>query len=425
MAREHGRFEDEGLRVRKNGSTFWANVVVTPLYDAHGMLRGYAKVTRDLTDRKRVEALERAERQTNEFLAMLAHELRNPLAPISNALQLLSKRPAADSTEQWVREVLQRQTGQMTRLVDDLLDVSRITRSAIALAMEPMDMRQVVRSAVDASLQWMQSRSQALSVHLPEQELVVLGDETRLTQVLQNLLHNAAKYTPQGGRIEISARREDGDIVVVVHDNGMGMEPDMLRSAFELFRQGQQALDRTEGGLGVGLTLVQRLVAMHGGTVEARSAGPDQGSEFIVRLRAAAASGARPAPRAEPQTRPHRALRVLVVDDNQDAAHALRLLLEGDGHQVKMATDGICGLELAREYKPDYLLLDIGLPRLSGYDIAATLRGDPSMKDTIIVAITGYGHVHDRTRTAAVGVDHHLTKPVEFTVLRELLSARR
>jgi PAS domain S-box-containing protein len=425
MAREHGRFEDEGLRVRKNGSTFWANVVVTPLYDAHGMLRGYAKVTRDLTDRKRVEALERAERQTNEFLAMLAHELRNPLAPISNALQLLSKRPAADSTEQWVREVLQRQTGQMTRLVDDLLDVSRITRSAIALAMEPMDMRQVVRSAVDASLQWVQSRSQALSVHLPEQELVVLGDETRLTQVLQNLLHNAAKYTPQGGRIEISARREDGDIVVVVHDNGMGMEPDMLRSAFELFRQGQQALDRTEGGLGVGLTLVQRLVAMHGGTVEARSAGPDQGSEFLVRLPAAAASGARPAPRAEPQTRPHRALRVLVVDDNQDAAHALRLLLEGDGHQVKMATDGICGLELAREYKPDYLLLDIGLPRLSGYDIAATLRGDPSMKDTIIVAITGYGHVHDRTRTAAVGVDHHLTKPVEFTVLRELLSARR
>jgi PAS domain S-box-containing protein len=425
MAREHGRFEDEGLRVRKNGSTFWANVVVTPLYDAHGMLRGYAKVTRDLTDRKRVEALERAERQTNEFLAMLAHELRNPLAPISNALQLLSKRPAADSTEQWVREVLQRQTGQMTRLVDDLLDVSRITRSAIALAMEPMDMRQVVRSAVDASLQWVQSRSQALSVHLPEQELVVLGDETRLTQVLQNLLHNAAKYTPQGGRIEISARREDGDIVVVVHDNGMGMEPDMLRSAFELFRQGQQALDRTEGGLGVGLTLVQRLVAMHGGTVEARSAGPDQGSEFIVQLPAAAASGARPAPRAEPQTRPHRALRVLVVDDNQDAAHALRLLLEGDGHQVKMATDGICGLELAREYKPDYLLLDIGLPRLSGYDIAATLRGDPSMKDTIIVAITGYGHVHDRTRTAAVGVDHHLTKPVEFTVLRELLSARR
>jgi CheY-like chemotaxis protein len=313
----------------------------------------------------------------------------------------------------------------MTRLVDDLLDVSRITRSAIALAMEPMDMRQVVRSAVDASLQWVQSRSQALSVHLPEQELVVLGDETRLTQVLQNLLHNAAKYTPQGGRIEISARREDGDIVVVVHDNGMGMEPDMLRSAFELFRQGQQALDRTEGGLGVGLTLVQRLVAMHGGTVEARSAGPDQGSEFIVQLPAAAASGARPAPRAEPQTRPHRALRVLVVDDNQDAAHALRLLLEGDGHQVKMATDGICGLELAREYKPDYLLLDIGLPRLSGYDIAATLRGDPSMKDTIIVAITGYGHVHDRTRTAAVGVDHHLTKPVEFTVLRELLSARR
>ncbi|HEX6265538.1 MAG TPA: PAS domain S-box protein [Burkholderiales bacterium] len=421
MAREHGRFEDEGLRVRKNGATFWADVVVTPLYDAHGELMGYAKLTRDLSDRKRVEALEKAERHTNEFLAMLAHELRNPLAPISNALHLLASRPAADATEQWVRDVLQRQTGQMSRLVDDLMDVSRITRSVIALVRGPVDMCNVVRTAADASLQWMQARRHALSLDLPAHELVVLGDETRLTQVVQNLLDNAAKYTPEGGRIEVLARREGESVFVTVKDNGMGMEPEMLHAAFELFRQGRQALDRAEGGLGVGLTLVQRLIAMHGGTVEARSAGAGKGSEFIVRLPAAAGDPV-PTKQNQPQAPPpSKALRVLVVDDNQDAANALRLLLESDGHQVRMASDGVAGLALAREYKPDYLLLDIGLPRLSGYDIAASLRADPAMKGTTIVAITGYGQIHDRMRTAAVGFDHHLTKPVEFSALQELL----
>ncbi|MGH8669624.1 MAG: PAS domain-containing sensor histidine kinase, partial [Burkholderiales bacterium] len=281
MAREHGRFEDEGPRVRKAGTVFWANVAISPLYDPRGTLVGYAKVTRDLTDRKRVEALEKAERQTNEFLAMLAHELRNPLAPISNALHLLARKPAADQTEQWAREVLERQTGQMTRLVDDLLDVSRITRSAITLSKKSTDMCKVVRAAADASLQWMQSRSHELSLHLPDDELTVLGDELRLAQAMQNLLHNAAKYTPAGGRIEVGGRREDGTVVVAVRDNGLGMDTEMLQSAFELFRQGPQALDRAEGGLGVGLTLVQRLVAMHGGTVAARSAGPGQGSEFV------------------------------------------------------------------------------------------------------------------------------------------------
>jgi PAS domain S-box-containing protein len=420
MAREHGRFEDQGARVRKNGTTFWADVVVTPLYDAQGALIGYAEVTRDLTDRKLVEALEKAERQTNEFLAMLAHELRNPLAPISNALHLLARKPPADATEQWVRDVLQRQTGQMSRLVDDLVDVSRITRSAIALERSPVDLTKVVRSAADASLQWMQGRRHALSLDLPDPELVVLGDEGRLVQVVQNLLDNAAKYTPHGGRIDVHAGRENGTAVIRVKDNGIGMELDMLRGAFELFRQGRQALDRADGGLGVGLTLVQRLVAMHGGTVEARSAGPGKGSEFIVRMPEAAGSAVSARTREQPRP-PPRALKVLVVDDNQDAANALRLLLEGDGHEVKTANDGVAGLGLAREYKPDYLLLDIGLPRLSGYDIAASLRADPAMKPTILVAVTGYGQVHDRVRTAAAGFDHHLTKPVEFSTLQRLL----
>jgi CheY-like chemotaxis protein len=385
---------------------------------------GYAKMTRDLTDRKRVEALERAERQTNEFLAMLAHELRNPLAPISNALNLLARKPAADATEQWVRDVLERQTGQMSRLVDDLMDVSRITRSAISLTREPVDMRHVVRVAADASLQWMEARGHSLLLDLPDDELAVQGDEVRLVQVVQNLLDNAAKYTPQGGRIEVRARRDARGIMVSVKDNGVGMEPDMLRAAFELFRQGRQGLDRPEGGLGIGLTLVRRLVALHGGTVEALSAGPGKGSEFVVRLPAAGA-GAGAKKSIAPPARPRRALRVLVVDDNQDAANALRLLLEGDGHEVKLAGDGVSGLALAREYKPDYLLLDIGLPRLSGYDIAASLRADPAMKDTTIVAVTGYGQVHDRSRTAAVGFDHHLTKPVEYAALQQLLQQEK
>jgi PAS domain S-box-containing protein len=423
MAREHGRFEDEGVRKRKDGTTFWANIAVTPLYDRNNALIGYAKVTRDLTDRKRVEALEKADRQTNEFLAMLAHELRNPLAPISNALQLLARNPAADPTEEWVREVLQRQTGQMTRLVDDLLDVSRITRSAISLKKQAVDVRRVVRAAVDASKQWMQARGHALAVNLPEEEpLVVTGDEARLTQVMQNLLHNSAKYTPDGGRVSITACREGAEVVVVVKDSGIGMDPELLQSAFELFKQGQQALNRPQGGLGVGLTLVQRLVRLHSGSVEARSGGTDQGSEFIVRLPAADAAAQTPAAKArEVRSAPRR---VLVIDDNEDAANALRLLLENDGHEVKVANDGVSGLALARDYKPDYLLLDIGLPRLSGYDIAASVRADPSLNRATIVAITGYGQLHDRSRTAAVGFDHHLTKPVDFSALQELFRTK-
>ena len=424
MAREHGHFEDECVRVRKDGSTFWANVVLTPIYDRDGVLRGYAKVTRDLTDMKRIEALEKAERQTNEFLAMLAHELRNPLAPIRNALHLIVRKPTEDATELWAREVLQRQTSQMIRLVDDLLDVSRITRSTIMLDRKPVDVRDAVSAAIDASRQWMDARHQELHVALPPEKLEVLGDEVRLVQVVQNLLHNAAKYTPERGRIEISARREGEEVVLSVKDNGVGMNAEMLRSAFDPLRQGRQALDRPQGGLGVGLTLVQRLVALHGGKVEAQSAGPDQGSEFIIRLpRHHGQSPSAPAQeRAERETAAPRR-RVLVIDDNSDAAHALRFLLEQDGHDVRVATESLTGLELAREFRPDFLLLDIGLPKMSGYDIARSVRSDPQLSGVRIVAVTGYGEVYDRARSAEAGFDHHLVKPVEYSALQELFRA--
>jgi PAS domain S-box-containing protein len=420
-AREKGHFEDEGLRVRKDGSTFWANVVLSPVYGVDGQLIGYAKVTRDLTDQKRVEALEKAEKQTNEFLAMLAHELRNPLAPIRNALQLLAKKPTADPAEIWVREVLQRQTVQMTRLVDDLLDASRVTRSTVSLSRARLDLHKLIRDAVDASAQWMQVRQHALTVSLPEEKVEIDADPVRINQVIQNLLHNAAKFTPNGGRIEIAAARDGEQVVIRVKDNGIGMTQQLLKTAFELFKQGQQGIDRPEGGLGVGLTLADRLVALHGGTIEARSEGLGRGSEFIVRLpvqqgAAAVVAGAAEDDDGAPGVR----RRVLIVEDNADAANALRYLLENDGHEVKVAAEGAAGLELARDFKPDVLLLDIGLPRLSGYEIAKQIRADASLREVIIIAITGYGQAGDRERALAVGFDHYLTKPVEFGDLRRL-----
>jgi len=423
LARDHGRFEDEGPRLRKDGTTFWANVVISAVFERDGTLRGFAKVTRDLTDRRRVEALEDASRKTNEFLAMLAHELRNPLAPMANALKLLARAPTSDPTELWVREVLERQTGQMSRLVDDLLDVSRVTRAAMVLDRKPLDARRSLRNALDAARQWIEEGRHRLTLDIADERLEVDGDEVRLNQVFQNLLHNAAKYTPEGGEIHVAARREGEEAVISVRDSGVGMAPELVESAFEIFKQGSQSLDRPHGGLGVGLTLVQRLVQLHGGKVEARSEGPGKGSEFVVRLPLRHEPAIVDAASLSQEDGKHTGAprRVLVVDDNQDAAHALRLLLETDGHEVMVAADGAAGLALAREHRPDVVLLDIGLPTLNGYEIAMRIRADPALKDTMLVAVTGYGQMHDRARASASGFDHHLVKPVEFRALQELL----
>ena len=420
QARELGRYEDEGLRVRKDGSTFWAHIVLTPVYGGQGELRGYAKVTRDLTDRRRIEALEKAQRQTNEFLAMLAHELRNPLAPIRNALHLLSKKPTTDAAELWVRDVLQRQTVQMTRLVDDLLDVSRMTRSTVSLNRAPADIGRVVRDAVDASMQWIEAKQHALDLELPPERLEIEVDAVRINQVMQNLIHNAAKFTPNGGRVAVSVRREGDEVVFSVKDNGQGMSRELRDTAFELFRQGQQGLDRAEGGLGVGLTLVQRLVMLHGGTVEAHSEGPGKGSEFVVRLPIRQPGSPDGHVSAQAPLRSDGGQRVLVVDDNLDAANALRYLLENDGHEVRLAADGASGLALAREFRPHIILLDIGLPKLNGYQLAQEVRADPALREVTIIAVTGYGQPEDRERAAAAGIDYHLTKPVEFQSLQRL-----
>jgi CheY-like chemotaxis protein len=357
-----------------------------------------------------------------EFLAVLAHELRNPLAPISNALNLLTRKATTDPSEIWVRDVMQRQTKQLSRLVDDLLDVSRITRAALVLDRKAVDLRTLVRQAVDASMQWFEQRRHTLDVSVPDERLLVDGDEVRLSQVVQNLLNNAAKYTPDGGRIWLDVRREGGEAVIRVRDNGIGMSAQTLSTAFELFKQAQQGLDRSQGGLGVGLTLVERLVKMHGGSVDATSAGPGRGSEFVVRLPIKPEQPiVRPLGDATPGARRGPRRHILVVDDNRDAAQALKLLLESDGHEVRVASDGAGGLAIAREYKPDVALLDIGLPHMDGFELARRMREDPALGGTLIVAVTGYGQMHDRARASASGFNHHLVKPVEFSALQRLL----
>jgi PAS domain S-box-containing protein len=422
VARKEGRFEDEGWRVRKDGTLFWANVVITALYDQQKRLYGFAKVTRDLTDRQRVHALEEAGRQVNEFLAMLGHELRNPLAPIRNAVSLLRSSTLNAEMTEWARSVIERQVEHLTRLVDDLLDVSRITRGKITLRREPLEMSAVVDGAVDSCRALIEARNHTLEILLSAEPLHVEGDLTRLCQVVLNLLNNAAKYTPEGGRIRLAVAREDEQVVIRVQDTGIGISADLLPRVFDLFTQGDSSLDRSEGGLGIGLTLVRRLVEMHGGSVEACSEGPGRGSEFTVRLpRLAAplqAKGVKDAERPQPAG----PLRVLVVDDHRDAAESLVILLRLWGHEVQSAHDGPTALAMAAAYRPDAVLLDIGLPGMNGYEVAERLQELPGWGNVMLVALTGYGQEEDRRRSRAAGFDRHLIKPVDPASLRRLLA---
>jgi len=424
MARAEGRFEDEGLRVRKDGSTFWANVIITALYDGEKRLIGYAKVTRDLTDRKRIEALEEADLRRNEFLAMLSHELRNPLAPIRNALGVMRMNGVSEAALEWAKTVVDRQITHLTRLVDDLLDVSRIASGKITLQREPLEVAQVVAGAVESSQPFIESRGHTLDLSLPEEPLRIHGDLTRLSQVVMNLLDNAAKYTPEGGRIRLSAGREGEMAVIRVRDTGIGMAPDLLPKIFDLFTQGDRSLDRPEGGLGIGLTLVYRLIMLHGGSVEALSEGPDRGSEFILRLPLLTLE---PPPRSRTASRTERrsdiSRRVLVVDDNEDATETLELLLQLWGHEVRVAYDGESALAQAAELQPDIILLDIGLPGMSGYEVARRLRALPENRDAMLVAVTGYGQDSDRRQSQEAGFDHHLVKPVPPGILRDLIAS--
>jgi PAS domain S-box-containing protein len=371
-------------------------------------------------------AMQEADRRKDEFLAMLAHELRNPLAPIRNALHVMKQPGASALLLRQVREMAERQAQHMGRLLDDLLDVSRISRGRIELRKELVDVAAVVHRTIEAVRPLLEERRHEVEVALPPGPLRVEADPTRLEQILMNLLNNAAKYTDPGGHIRVSAERDGGEVVLRVRDTGIGIAADMLPKVFDLFVQAERRLDRAQGGVGIGLTLVKRLTELHGGRVEAHSEGPGRGSEFVVRLPAAAEQdrgGEPPAGQRPEDATPHRR-RVLVVDDNTDAADSLALLLRLAGQDVRAAYDGPSALALAGEFRPELVFLDIGMPGMDGYEVARRLRQQPGVDGLTLVALTGWGQEEDRDRSREAGFDLHLIKPVEPGALDRLLAAQ-
>ena len=368
-------------------------------------------------------ALKEADRRKDEFLATLAHELRNPLAPLRHGLDILRRSPdSAEAAE--IRDIMDRQLNHLVRLIDDLLDVSRVSQGKIELRRQTIAAADVIRSALEASRPMIDSAGHSLQIDVPEQPIWLDADPTRLAQVVGNLLNNAVKYTPQGGRISISLRRVGGEAVIAVSDTGLGIPRDKQAEVFQLFAQVDHHLDRARGGLGIGLALVKQLVTMHGGTVEAYSAGPGEGSTFTLRLPLAARPAAE-APVPEASTTPasvSRSLKVLVVDDNEAVAQTVGWMLEAIGHDYRLVYDGRSALEAAQDYRPDAILLDIGLPGMDGYEVCRALRQMEAFRKTTIIAQTGWGQERDKVLASEAGFDHHIVKPVGLDKLEQLLA---
>jgi PAS domain S-box-containing protein len=430
---QQGEFQGELIHTKKNGERITVESRSRLLTEAHGK-RLVLETSRDITGRKAAEeeqrrllaALSEADRRKDEFLAMLAHELRNPLAPIRNALHVMKQAGADGAVLERVREMMERQVQHMTRMVDDLLDVSRITRGKIELRKEAVDLASVVERTVEAIRPLIEDRRQELTVDLPPEPVRLEADPTRLEQVLANLLNNAAKYTDHGGHVWLTARQEGGELVLRVKDTGVGMAPAMLPRIFEPFVQADRVLHQSQGGLGIGLTLVRRLVEMHGGNVSAYSEGPGKGSEFVVRLPALSPkqpiTGERSAGEGSESVGAAPQHRILVVDDNVDAAESLAMLLRMEGQDVRVAHDGPAALAAVEADPPDLVFLDIGMPVMNGYDVARRLRQRPGLEKLVLVAMTGWGQEEDRRRSQEAGFDHHLVKPVEPDALHRLLA---
>jgi len=405
--------------VGDGGSGNWLEVRGYPTRDG-----GMVSVFRDISARKRVEEqLQEADRRKDEFLAMLAHELRNPLAPISAAADLLKIGRLDEARLRQSSAIIARQVRHMTSLVDDLLDVSRVTRGLVTLARAPVSARTIVDEAIEQVRPMFDARRQHLQVDMDEPEATVLGDRARLVQVLSNLLNNAAKYTPEERRIEVEARAADGVLTLAVRDQGIGIEPALTAHVFDLFTQATRSVDRAQGGLGLGLALVKHLVELHGGTVACSSPGLGQGSSFEVTLPLMQpALGPAPGGAETVQETAAQALRLLVVDDNVDAAATLGMLLEACGHEVAVEHDSHAALARARRLRPDAALLDIGLPEMDGNELARRLRADPATAAIVLIAVTGYGQEQDRRNALEAGFDHHLVKPVDLDRLTGLLA---
>jgi signal transduction histidine kinase/ActR/RegA family two-component response regulator len=375
--------------------------------------------------------LAEADVRRNEFLAMLGHELRNPLAPIRNAVKIMKQRGSDDPDLCWARDVVDHQVRQLSQLVDDLLEISRVTSGKVRLHKEPVDVATIVAFAVETSRPVLDAQHHRLSIALPPQPVMVAADSTRMAQVLSNLLNNASKYTNPGGQIRLAAAREGSEVAFRVRDNGIGIPPEMLSTIFDLFTQVDHSLDHSQGGLGLGLTLVRSVVEMHGGTVRAESDGLSRGSEFIVKLPVLREAGANIEPpravSAQAPAKPsvHAARRVLVVDDNVTSAQSLAKVLKLEGHDVQMAHDGAVVIEAVRNFRPEVVLMDIGLPSIDGYELARRLRRDAELSTGIalVVAVTGYAGDEARRRSREAGFDHHLVKPVDPDGVLALLAS--
>jgi PAS domain S-box-containing protein len=414
----------------KCGDYFWVMDAAAPRFDDNGKFLGYIGSVIDITNRKKVEealreseaALKEADRRKDEFLALLAHELRNPLAPIRTGLELMRLAGDDPKVVEDVRLTMDRQSQQMVRLIDDLLDVSRITRGTMELRKSRVELAAVVESAVETVRPIVREMGHALEVTMQKHPIVVEADPARLSQVISNLLNNAAKYMQRGGRIDLVVKRENSSVTISVKDTGIGIPSEMIERIFDMFIQVDGSLERSHGGLGIGLTLVKRLVEMHNGSVHAASDGPNSGSEFVVRLpivvellgevhksngESLAASGKR---------------RILVVDDNENAAHVLGMLLKALGNDVQTATDGVTGIECAERFRPDIVLLDIGMPKMNGFETARHIRQQPWGQDMVLAALTGWGQEEDKRRTREAGFDHHFVKPLDAAVLQKFLA---
>jgi signal transduction histidine kinase/ActR/RegA family two-component response regulator len=367
------------------------------------------------------EAADVARQHQEEFLAMLAHELRNPLAPITNALALLAKPDASGATHSRMHGVIERQVAQMVRLVDDLLDVSRVTHGRVVLQRRATDVREVVQLALETVRPLLLTRHQPLTLDLPAAPLLVDGDPARLVQIVGNLLHNAAKYTPEGGAIGVSALQVGERVELKVSDAGIGIPAEILPRIFNLFAQDHRALDRSEGGLGIGLTIARRMVELHGGTIEARSGGAGQGSEFIVSLPAAVPADVPAVEPALSAPSAKTAAHIVLIEDNSDSADALSEILRLAGHRVDVAPDGVAGLEMVLRAHPQLVLCDIGVPGLDGYQIATKVRASGLEPMPVLIALTGYGDAAARSRSRASGFQHHLVKPMDIDALLALI----
>jgi len=429
LANGHGEVEVR-FRHFKTGESRWMAYKVLTLTNAANEPVGFATVSQDVTERKRLaDDLQRlaadladADQRKNEFLATLAHELRNPLAPMSNMLEVVKHSGDDHEILKQAHDTIERQLGQLVRLVDDLLDLNRITYDRLELRRSEVELSAVIQQAVEVARPLIDAAGHDLTVDLPDEPVYLNADRARLAQLFGNLLNNSSKYTRPNGRIAVSAKRIDHEVLVTVKDNGAGIPHDKLDKIFDMFMQVDLTAERSQGGLGIGLTLVKRLAEMHGGSIEARSAGEGQGSEFIVRLPVLSkpSVAAQPMPAAS-EPSPER--RILIVDDNRDAADSLAMLLEITGNKTYMAHDGVEAVEAIEEHRPEVVLLDIGLPRLTGHEVCRRVRQQPWGKDIVMIALTGWGQEDDRRKSEEAGFNGHLVKPVDYDKLLELLSS--